>query len=158
MNQDKITLQERHNAIKSMARNPRIWLNDLEKNDLINSGLSLRAWTKSVYNITLNAWLGWKIIDWKRQQSSPKIPRKPIASPVSISADEIKLWKRYVRIESGSLIILMRLSRGIRPEDASAHRSINCIFMKDCINFVRKNKLRAFSCIACPQAINYPNK
>lgn len=158
MNKTKQELEERHRVVRSMARNPRIWLNDLEKIDLIKSGLSIRAWTKSVYNVTLGAWLDWKIIDWKRQQTLPKIPRKPITSPVSISNDEIKLWKRYIRIESGNLIILMRISRGIRLEDANAHRSVDCVFMKTCIDFVRKHKLRAFSCIACPQAINYPNK
>ena len=158
MNKTKQDSEERHRAVRSMARNPRIWLTAIEKNDLIKSGLSMRAWTKSVCNITLSAWVGWKIIDWKRQQSLPKIPRRPIVSPVSILDDEIKLWKRYTRIESGNLIILMRISRGIRLEDASAHRSVDCVFMKACIEFVRKHKLRAFSCFACPQAINFPNK
>jgi len=69
MNKTKHNSEERHRIVRSMARNPRIWLNDLEKIDLIKSGLSIRAWTKSVYNVTLGAWLDWKIIDWKRQRS-----------------------------------------------------------------------------------------
>ena len=141
------------------TKNLRIWLTDYERVAFEKSGLALRLWIKLTYQITLRVWLYWVIVNWEQQKANPKTPRLPTHKkceevPANIERKiELRLIKKYSRVISDNLIVMMKLSRGLMREELPAHRDATCSLLGNCANFARIKKF-AFSCIACSQAKN----
>ncbi|MFZ2188404.1 MAG: hypothetical protein WAV73_02455 [Candidatus Moraniibacteriota bacterium] len=77
------------------ARNLRIWLTDAEKTALEKSGLALRLWIRLAYKISLRIWLHWKIVDWERQKSGPRV--RQIPTPLLRSNKDLKLAREMAK-------------------------------------------------------------
>lgn len=169
MNKADTSIDQRREAMRAIAKDPRNWMTKEEQEAFSASDFEdPEMWIQTTYGVSSSNWIAIKIATTKLQQSTLETERPcPLQTITEIRDEkrkrraekelrnqELKLLGSYtITTPTGREVTITKLSRSLTGDEEDIHRCQMCddSCVSECLSYVIKKKIKYFSCVRCPE-------